>query len=135
LWLKYEIPPIRQIKNAVFHKNYPAYWGFGVYKNSKNKEAAWQFLKFISQSDMSRYYLAETQRPAGRRDLIAEQQGNSHLGVFAIQALTAYSWTQFDERAIRDGFNDMIEAQISSDETPTQTIQKAEVKLNSLMKK
>lgn len=133
--LRFGVAPVPQIKNAVFHKNYPAYWGFGVYKSSQNKEAAWQFLKFISQPDMSRYYLSITKKPASRKDLVIEQQSDSRLGVFATQALTAYTWTQLDEKVIKDAFGDMIEAQISSDETPTQTIKKAEAKINSLLKK
>lgn len=133
--LRFSVAPIPQMKNSVFHKNYPAYWGFGVYKSSPKKEAAWNFLKFISQPDISRYYLSTTKKPASRKSLVAEQQGDSRLGVFATQALTAYSWTQFNEKAIYSAFSEMIEAQISSDETLTQTIQKTVVKLNSMMKK
>ncbi len=133
--LRFNVAPAPQMKNAVFHKNYPAYWGFGVYKSSQNKEAAWQFLKFISQPDMSRYYLSITKKPASRKDLIVEQQSDSRLGVFATQALTAYAWIQLDEKVIQGAFGDMIEAQISSDEAPTQTIKKAEAKINSLMRK
>lgn len=133
--LRFSVAPVPQMKNSVFHKNYPAYWGFGVYKSSQNKDAAWQFLKFISQPDMSRYYLSITKKPASRKDLVVEQQSDNWLGVFATQALTAYTWVQLDEKVIKGAFGDMIEAQISSDETPTQTIKKAEAKINSLMKK
>ena len=132
---KFEIAALPQVKNAVFHKNYPEYWGFGVYKNSKNKDAAWQFLKFLAQPDISRYYLSATKKPAAQKSLVVEQQNDPRLGVFATQGLTAFFWTQLDEAIIKRVFREMIEAQLTSDQSPTLTIKSAEAKIKSLMKK
>ena len=55
------------MKNTVFKKNYADYWGFGVYKNSKNKDAAWQFLKFLTKIENNRYYLSATKGRQARK--------------------------------------------------------------------
>jgi len=57
------------------------------------------------------------------------------LGVFATQGLTAFFWTQLDESVIKQAFREMIEAQLTSDQSPTLTIKSAEAKIKSLMKK
>jgi len=133
--VKFEIASLPQVKNAVFHKNYPAYWGFGVYKNSKNKDAAWQFLKFLAQPDISRYYLSATKKPAAQKNLVVEQQSDARLGVFATQGLTAFFWTQLDEPVIKQVFREMIEAQLNSDQSSSLAVKTAEAKIKSLMKR
>ena len=132
---KFDVAPLPQVKNAVFHKNYPDYWGFGVYKNSKNKDAAWQFLKFLAQPDISRYYLNTTKKPAAQKSLVVEQQSDPRLGVFATQGLTAFFWTQLDESVVKQVFREMIEAQLTSDQPSSLAIKSAEAKIKSLMKK
>ena len=132
---KFDIAPLPQVKNAVFHKNYPDYWGFGVYKNSKNKDASWQFLKFLAQPDISRYYLNTTKKPAAQKSLVVEQQSDPRLGVFATQGLTAFFWTQLDESVIKQVFREMIETQLTSDQPSSLAIKSAEAKIKSLMKK
>ena len=132
---KFDIAPLPQVKNAVFHKNYPDYWGLGVYKNSKNKDAAWQFLKFLAQPDISRYYLNTTKKPAAQKSLVVEQQSDPRLGVFATQGLTAFFWTQLDESVVKQVFREMIEAQLTSDQPSSLAIKAAEAKIRSLMKK
>ena len=134
-WVKFEVASMPQMKNAIFHKNYPKYWGFGIYKNSGNKEAAWQFLKFLTQPDISRYYLNTTKKPAAQKSLVIEQQNDRRLRVFATQGLTAFFWAQFDESAIKRVFREMIEAQLTSDQSPSLAIKAAEAKIRSLMKK
>ena len=120
-----------QMKNTVFKKNYADYWGFGVYKNSKNKDAAWQFLKFLTKIENNRYYLSATKRPASQKTLVLEQQQNPGMKAFADQALTAVSWIKKGKDIIDQTFLDMIESQISSSQTSGQAIKDAENKINS----
>src|SRR3989344_70483 len=133
--VSFGVAAVPQMKNAVFKKNYADYWGFGVYKNSKNKDAAWQFLKFLSKIENNRYYFSPTKRTASQKALVLEQQGNSEMKIFADQALTAVSWIKKGKSVIDQVFLDMIEGQISSSQTAGQMIIKvAENKINSSIK-
>lgn len=132
--VNFSVAPAPQIKNAVFKKNYADYWGFGVYKNSKNKDSAWQFLKFLTKIENNRYYLSATKRPASQKALVLEQQQNSGMKSFADQALTAVSWIKKGKDIIDGIFIDMIESQIYSSQTIGQAIREAESKINSSLR-
>lgn len=132
--LKFQVASLPQVKGSVFRKNYPEYWGFGVYKNSKNARAAWEFITFLTLPAQSEYYLASTGRPAAQKQFIANQQKDEKMKIFADQALSAVSLPQVNEKVIRDGFTEMIEAQISGDQSFSQTLQTAEAKMNVLLR-
>lgn len=133
--LKFEVAPMPQIKGSAFRRNYADYWGFGVYKNSKNQRAAWEFLKYLTIPQNAEYYLAATGRPAAHKALIQKQQQDQKMKVFADQALSAISWLQRDAAVIRNAFVRMLDAQATSDQTPRQTLSAAEVEINALLRK
>ncbi|MBI3685586.1 extracellular solute-binding protein [Candidatus Azambacteria bacterium] len=132
--LNVEVAPVPQRKGSVFRRNYPEYWGFGVYKNSKNARAAWEFLKFMTTQEINEYYLTATGRPAAQKQLILRQQQDQRMKAFADQALSAVSWVQKNEQVIRDVFTEMIETQITSDQSLRQTLQDGEAKINARSK-
>ncbi len=133
--LRFAVAPFPQIKNATVKKNYADYWGFSVYKNSLGKDAAWRFLRFLAQQNSSAYYASIARRPGSQRSVIAEQQEDPQMKIFAEQALSAVSWIQRDDKVIRQVFTDMIDTQIAGDQPLQQTIMNAETKINSLIKK
>lgn len=133
--LRFAVAPFPQIKNATVKRNYADYWGFSVYKNSPGKDAAWQFLRFLAQNNNSAYYTAIARRPGSQRSVIAAQQEDPEMKIFAEQALSAVSWVQRDDVVIRQVFTDMIDAQIAGDQSLQQALTNAETKINSLMKK
>lgn len=133
--LRFAVAPFPQIKNTTVKKNYADYWGFSVYKNSPSKDAAWRFLRFLAQQNSSMYYASIARRPGSQRSVIAAQQEDPEMKIFAEQALSAASWIQRDDAAIRQVFTDMIDAQIAGDQPLQQTVLNAETKINSLMKK
>ncbi|MBI5913618.1 extracellular solute-binding protein [Candidatus Azambacteria bacterium] len=132
--LRFAVAPFPQMKNATVKKNYANYWGYAVYKNSPSTDTAWRFLRFLAQHDISAYYAAAAQRPGSQRSVIAAQQQDPQMKIFAEQGLSAVSWIQRDEKVIRQVFTDMIDAQIAGDQPLQQTIQNAETKINSLLK-
>ena len=84
-----------------------------MYKNSPSKDAAWQFLHFLAQHNISAYYASVTQRPGSLRSVIAAQQEDPQIKMFAEQALSAVSWIQLDDQVIKQVFTDMIDAQVT----------------------
>lgn len=133
--LRFAAAPFPQVKNATIKKNYADYWGYAVYKNSPNKDAAWQFLHFLAQHNVSAYYASVTQRPGSRRSVIAVQQEDPQVKMFAEQALSAVSWIQLDDQVIKQVFTDMIDAQVTGDQPLQQAILNADTKINTLMRK
>lgn len=133
--LRFAVAPFPQVKNVSTKKNYADYWGYAVYKNSQSKDAAWQFLHFLAQHNISAYYASATQRPGSQRSVIAAQQEDPQMKIFAEQALSAVSWVQFDEKVIKQVFTDMIDAQIAGNQQLQQTILNAETKINAMIKK
>ena len=133
--LRFAVAPFPQVKNAITKKNYADYWGYAIYKNSPNKDTAWQFLHFLAQHNISAYYASVTQRPGSRRSVIAAQQEDPQMKVFAEQALSAVSWIQLDNQVIKQVFTEMIDAQVAGDQPLHQAILNADTKINTLMKK
>ena len=94
---------------------------------------AWQFLKFLAlagkdkkinlvnafsgtgkefplASDPTKDYLTATHKPAARRDLVAEQQGDIIFSSFAYGNLIAKNWYQGDSEAADGVLIDMIDS-------------------------
>lgn len=132
--LRFSVAPLPQPASAVIKKNYADYRGLAVYKNSQNKDAAWQFIQFLTLPENQKYYATVMQTAGSRRSVIAEQQQDPNVEVFADQALSATSWLQLDHEVIGDVFTEMIEMQISGDQSVKQTIENGERKINALMK-
>jgi hypothetical protein len=109
------------------------YWAPAVSASSKSIAPAWQFLAYLSSSDVVRSYLDATNRPAARRDLIDLQKTDPDLGIFATQALSARSWYQVDNRAIEKIFADMIDDVNLGRANYKDAIQSAESKVSVLM--
>lgn len=107
--LNFGIAPIPQPTSSDSH-TYADYWALAVAQQSKNPDAAWAFIDYMTAGDGTVPYLNAAVRPSARRDLISQQSSDPDLGVFAEQALTARSWFQIDNSAIETIFADMIDS-------------------------
>lgn len=99
--LKFKTYPIPQLpKDNVQQKDitYATYWVEGVWARSANKEAAWDFLKFLSsQSSLQKFYqnAAKTRtfgEPYPRTDMASILSNHPVLGPLITQAPGAESW-------------------------------------------
>lgn len=115
--------------------DYANYWGLTVARASKNQEAGWQLIQFLTDEPQARVYMKGSSRPPARRDLIREMQDDRQLGVFARQALTAESWIQPDPTAVVTIFTNMIESVVSGSRTSAEAVAEAEDRLNLLLVK
>jgi multiple sugar transport system substrate-binding protein len=132
--LNFDIAPMPQASLANV-RNFANYWAAGVSKTSKNINASWQFLAYLSSKNGESAYLNATGRPAARRDLIDLQRSDPDIGVFAVQALTARSWFQADNTAIEGIFADMVDDVNFNRMTVPDAISQAQSRVDVLMRK
>ncbi len=133
--LRFDIAPVPQVKDSVFNRNYASYWGYGVYKNSPNKQISWEFLKHLISQNVQLYYNSAVGKPSAVRSLIAIQQQDPILKVFANEALSATSVNQVDFVVLQKAFTTMIESQISKNESLRQSLIEATQNINATLKK
>ncbi len=115
--------------------NYAGYWGYSVPLASRNQEAAWQFLKFMTERDINRSFADAVLRPASRRDIIAEELDSPELGVFAEAVLSSVSWYQADSAEIGRIFKEMINAVVLGGVKPAEAVSDAARQVTILMRK
>lgn len=131
--LNFGVAPIPQPEKASVAVNFANYWAPTVSKQSKNPEAAWQFLVYLTAGDGAKAYLAAADRPAARRDLIETQRTDADLGTFAVGALTAHSWYQQDNVAIEEIFAKMIDDVNYNRASVKDALRNAESQVNVIM--
>ncbi len=112
--------------------NIANYWALTVSSKTGNSEMAWDFIIFATtDKEAASYYLTSTGRPPALRFLIDEYLDDSKLGVFARQALTARSFYQGDDVAVRTIFDKAIKKAMGGN-LMTEILQEAETGLYNL---
>ena len=124
-----------QLEGAAKSVNYADYWGYAVPAASRYPNEAWQFIFYASGKDINKYFSTAVGRLASRRDVIAEEQTDPNLGVFAEEILSAVSWYQADPAEIEAIFKEMINAVILKNTSPANAIADAASKVTFLMRK
>jgi ABC-type glycerol-3-phosphate transport system substrate-binding protein len=133
-YLNFAIAPVPQVKNSSISVNYADYWGMAVWTGSNSEKSAWQAILWLSEKENAKKYLQQAQKPASRRDLISWQKDDPMLGVFANQSLSARSWYQVDNIAIKEIFAQAIESVVYGQASPKDAIDSAENKVTALMR-
>src|SRR3989344_8328239 len=133
--LSFATASIPQLKGAAKTVNYSDFWGYTVPAVSKNSEAAWKFLAFLTTYDINKYFSQAVTRPAARRDVLAEEQSSADLGVFAETVLSATNWYRVDSVAIDVIFKDMINSVVLSSAKPSQAVYDAAARVTALMRR
>ncbi|MBI5306316.1 extracellular solute-binding protein [Candidatus Wolfebacteria bacterium] len=130
-FLNLEVAPMLQFsKDSV---NYADYWGMAVSSQSKQQAAAWNFIiSTAANSAVAEQYLQASKRPPALRPLIQKYFNDPDLGVFASQTLTAKSWKQKDNAAVRKIFSNMIESILNGGIGADRALQQAENEMNGL---
>jgi len=133
--LNFNVALMPQPKDASVRVDYANYFAPAVSNASKNQEAAWNFLVYLTSREGSTFYLNKSNRPSARRDLIDFQKTDPDLGSFAQQSLTARSWYQVNPSAIEKIFADMIEDVVFRRATIPEAIKTAEDRVSVLMQR
>ncbi len=126
--------PFPQLKNAKSFASYTGYFFPAVSRQSKNPEAAWQFINFITLGEGLTPYLNASKRPAARRDLLAAGSKNEELDIFYRQSLIAKSWPMPDEETTRRIFATAIDSVVQRSATTQEALNKIQDQLRQLLK-
>lgn len=109
--LKFGIAPVPQLSTKKI--TWGTYWAEGVSAQSKNKDAAWTFLKYLSSAEaMKKFYSTASQtRPFGeiysRQDLASEVAGNPLVAPYLQDAPYAQNW-YLNSFTHDNGINDLL---------------------------
>ena len=118
--------------------------------NDQRISEAWRFITYLTTNpagninkfnsgagraidasfDPAKVYLAETKKPAGRRDIIDSQKGDADLGAFASGNIIAKNWWQSDPDAVESVFAEMIDNVNKGKFFPAEAINAAAAKIN-----
>lgn len=100
--LKFSVHPVPQAPLDLVRGekpvNWASYWAEGVNVKSVHKDAAWEFVKYLSSSESLQklYSTAALTRafgePYGRTDLAVSIKDSPYVGAYISQAPTARSW-------------------------------------------
>ncbi|MBI5413341.1 extracellular solute-binding protein [Candidatus Peregrinibacteria bacterium] len=128
------VMPVPQIAtNEADYKVLADYYGLAVSRNSKNAQAAWDFVQFATSQAESKAFHQKTKLPAARRDLIEEQKKEPITDVFVSQVGYAGSYRLFSDVKFRKFMNEAVQNALSG-QTSSQALGAAQVKISDLLK-
>lgn len=131
--LNFDVAPVPQPSLEETSVNFSNYWGEVVSKQSKNQEAAWEFLKFITSKEALDSYYAQNKQPSSRKDLIELQIQDPQIGVFAHANLTAKAFYKPDQEKIDSIFGKMIDNVILSGFSEEDALSQAQAQAATLI--
>jgi multiple sugar transport system substrate-binding protein len=114
--LDYDIAPVPQQPTISGDEvTWANYWAEAVSAESAHPDVAWDFLKFISESEQLRtlYEKCSQSRAFGeiysRKELADEIISDKYVGAYIKMADTSKSWRMVDYDKVSDEFEDLIE--------------------------
>lgn len=135
-FLEVRAAPMPQPAGAEIDINYPLYQGLAVSRQSRAPWWAWDLAIFATtKPEVADLYLTAGGRPPALRTLIAARANDPDFGVFAKQALTARSWYEADEKAIKNIFERAVKAVLSGQADSARALVQAQSEVSLLMKK
>lgn len=112
--LNFSVAKLPQIEGNPSSINFANYWVETVSNKSKNTDAAWDFVQFITKAEQAKLFLNQVKRPTALRSLINEQINDIDVGTFAEQVLTAKSWYKgADAEAAEKIIGEMIDSAVA----------------------
>jgi ABC-type glycerol-3-phosphate transport system substrate-binding protein len=132
--LRFDIAFVPQFNLNEPSVNFANYWAEGVSAQSKNKPAAWDFLKFISSKDNLEKYYANHKVPSSRKDLVELQAQDVDMGVFATANLTARSFKRPEQAKYDNIVGNMLDNVILKGKDWTEAVYEAEAQIGTLLR-
>lgn len=129
--LRTAVAPVPQISDSK-KINFASYWPYTVSKKSSEQQAAWQFLRYLTNTENSATLNKTLKVPPARRDGVIRVMRDPTMGIFAEQTLTAVSWPRADIVATDAIFNNLIDSVVKGAATATESLRRARDQLNQL---
>ncbi len=117
--VNFDTAPFPQLVGNNDPINYGMYWGEAVSAQSAHKLEAWQFIKYLSESEqLKKMYAAESQNrafgePYSRKELASELEDAPYVAPFITMASDYESWKLGDqtvsETALNKAINDVVD--------------------------
>lgn len=79
------------------------YWVEAVSRKTKNVDAAWDFVQFMTGTAEAQKFLTSAKRPTALRDLVDAQAEDPDLFIFSSQLLSSKSWYNGQDAAAMEG--------------------------------
>lgn len=128
--LDYDIAPVPQQPTVTDEEvNWANYWAEAVSKESTHSEVAWDFLKFITETEQLETFYEQCQenREFGeiypRKDMADKIISDQYVGAYIKMADTARSWRMVDRDQVADEFEALIKEIVTSGGMSTAGIQ------------
>jgi ABC-type glycerol-3-phosphate transport system substrate-binding protein len=132
-FLNYGIAPMPQPANAAVAINYAKYNGLAVSRNSTNIAGAWNFIINLTTSAADEnIYTKDTGAPPALRSVIASDETDPTLSVFATQALTAQSWHESNSEQIDSLMNTAVQNVLNGAADSTTALTQAQSAMNAI---
>jgi ABC-type glycerol-3-phosphate transport system substrate-binding protein len=135
--IEFDTSPLPQLKANEEKIYFSTYWGDAVSKNAQNTEAAWTFVKFLSEKEqqMNIYSSASQIRAFGEPyslvELNSNMLGKTYVSAIAEMAPYMQSWQKGDEPSVNSALDEAITDIIENDMNVSSALKKAEDVINA----
>lgn len=126
------ISTIPQISSTSQPLTLASYWPFAVSHTSRFPLTSWQFVRFLTSSEVATQVNTAQKVPPARRDGVSAQQRDVLMGVFAQQALIATTWPRVDIDASDGIFNKMIDDVVTGGAGVSDALRRGQDQLQTL---
>jgi len=129
--LRFDTAPMPQLRpeNPVVIANY---WGETVSKNSPYPNEAWNFIKFVTQSNNLSYYTNATKRVPALKNKLENYAGRQYYGPVVTQVDFSQSWYRKNTLKVEEIFSEMIDNVLHYNTPTTIAIENAARAINIL---
>lgn len=134
-YLNFKISPMPQPASAQLRKDYASYYGLAVNKQSRYKQAAWEFISYLSQNEVAEAFARKVNLPPAKRVLLDRLRNQPIMDVFSRQAFTALSWPQADPVLINRIFETAIKQSLAETQPLDTIISEVANQLDKLYKR
>lgn len=132
-FLNYGVAAMPQPANATVAVNYAKYNGLAVSRASTQIAGAWNFIINLTTSAADEnIYTKDTGAPGALRAVIAADEADPALAVFAAQELTAQSWHESNSETINSIMNTAIENVLNGASDSTTALTQAQSAMNAI---
>jgi multiple sugar transport system substrate-binding protein len=132
-FLNYGVAAMPQPANATVAINYAKYNGLAVSKDSTQIAGAWNFIINLTTSAADEnIYTKDTGAPPALRSVIAADETNPALSIFASQALTAQSWHESNSTQIDSIMNTAIQNVLNGQADAATALTQAQTSMNAI---
>jgi len=95
--------------------SWPLYWGQAVSKDCRYPEAAWKFIKYMTQATQLKELnanIVKNGRPIGiiypRVSMIKDIENDPYIGIYASSLLNANNWYMYDYDLMKSAFKEVL---------------------------